>query len=83
MQIFFFRKIFDIIALEQLVHFYTKSVIVPVCGQNAHPLEQNAYPRVCCLTQWSNLSLIIAYDNSNSIKITISLILGDIVVYTT
>ena len=36
MQIFF-HEIYDIIGLEELVHFYTKRGVVPVCGQNTHP----------------------------------------------
>ena len=51
--------------------------------QNADPLGENAHSWVCCLSQWSNVGLIIAYNNPNSIKITIWLILDNIEVYST
>ena len=38
---------------------------------------------MCHLSQWSNLSLIITYDNSNSIKIEIWLILDNSDIYST
>ena len=65
----FLHKTYESIWLEQLVYFYTKRGLVSIYGQNAHPLGQNAHSWVSCLTQWSNLSIIIKYNCSNSIKI--------------
>ena len=81
---YFRHKIYDIVWLEQLFYFYTKRGVVPVYGQNAHRLGQNAHSWVCRLTQWSILSIIITYyNNSISIKITIWHPLDNIVVYWT
>ena len=41
--------------------------VCPHMGQDAHHLGQNAHRRYIAQLQWSILSCIITYDNSNSI----------------
>ena len=72
--IYFLHSTYDIIGLKQFVHFYTERGVVLLSGQNAHLLGKT--PKLLFF-------LIITNDNSNSINITIWLILNDIVVYST